>query len=393
MISYPSQIQHNRIQHFNKNIFRLGAGVFVLFFTFLTTSCLSPKLVEPAPSNTFVEKFAEKPKNIILMIGDGMGLAQISAAIYSKNHSLNFEAFKNIGFIKQHSYDNLITDSAAGATAFSCGVKTFNGAIGVDADTIPCKTILEEAEENGLATGMIVTSSIVHATPAAFIAHQKSRAFFEQIAMDFMDSDIDFFLGGGKKYFDRRACDDRDLYKELKQKGYYISDYFRKNLSRIKLNTQQNFGYFAADTQPLPVTRGRTYLSYASSLAANFLKQRSEKGFFLMIEGSQIDWAGHANEKELIVEEMIDFDKAIGEMLMFAKKHKDTLIIVTADHEAGGLAINPGSKFRRLKLEFTTKSHTGTMIPVFAFGPGADKFNGIYDNTEVYKKMKAAFGF
>ncbi|MEM9846474.1 MAG: alkaline phosphatase [Bacteroidota bacterium] len=333
------------------------------------------------------------PKNIIFMIGDGMGLTQVTAAIYSTKKKLNIESFPVIGFHKSHSYDNLKTDSAAGATAFACGVKTFNGAVGMTSDTVACKTILEEAETNGLATGMVVTAPITHATPAAFIAHQPLRVLFENIAADFMETEIDFFVGGGQRYFDYREFDDRDLVEELRKNNYVVGSHFNSELSSYKMNPDKNFAFFTANADPLPVTQGRTYLPYASKMAMNFLNLHSDKGFFLMVEGSQIDWAGHANEGKLLVSEMLDFDKAIGHALDFARADGETLVIVTADHETGGLAINEKSKMRRLKLAFTTNDHTSTLIPVFAYGPQAELFSGIYDNTEIYYKMMNAFQF
>lgn len=335
----------------------------------------------------------QKPKNIILMIGDGMGIAQITAGLYSNNNRLALEKFPVIGFHKTYSYDDLITDSAAGATAFSCGVKTFNGAIGINSDSTPCTTILEEAEQKGLATGMVVTSTIVHATPAVFIAHQNMRAFNEEIAADFLKTDIDLMIGGGKRYFDRRENDNRDLYEELLRKGYFVSDYSKAELSQLGLSAKQNFAYFTADTDPLPAEMGRDYLPYAVKQALPFLEQRSEKGFFLMVEGSQIDWAGHARKEGVLISEMLDFNRAVEAALDFARKKGNTLVIVTGDHETGGLSINEGSKMNKLKMVFTTNTHTATLIPVFAYGPSAQLFGGIYENTEIHKKMRQALGF
>lgn len=338
-------------------------------------------------------KLIKAPKNIILMIGDGMGLTQISAGMYRNGNRLNLEKFPIIGLHKSYASNNLITDSAAGATAFACGIKTYNGAIGVNPDTVAVKTILEEAEENGLKTGMVATSTIVHATPASFIAHQKLRKMYEEIAADFLKTDIDFFLGGGKKFFDRRD-DERNLYEELRAKNYFISDYFTEDLENIKMDYSKKFGYLTSDKDPLPVAQGRDYLIPAAEMAINYLdKVAVDTGFFLMIEGSQIDWGGHANESEYIITEMIEFDKTIGNVLEFAAKDGETLVIVTADHETGGYAINPGSSMDSIVPGFTSDYHTGTMIPVFAYGPGSELFGGIYENTAIYHKMKAAFGF
>ncbi|MEZ4989689.1 MAG: alkaline phosphatase [Saprospiraceae bacterium] len=345
----------------------------------------------PATPPVLLEKH---PKNVILMIGDGMGISQITAGMYYNGNRLNLEEFPVVGLHKPYSSSNLITDSAAGATAFASGIKTYNGAIGVSPDTSAVKTILEEAEEHGLATGLVATSTIVHATPAAFIGHVSSRNKMEEIAESFVETEIDLFIGGGKKYFSNRKKDKRDLLKELATKGYYISDYTKEPLTEIVLDYSKNLAYLTDEDSPKTEKQGRDFLKPAAQVATNFLSNRSrEKGFFLMIEGAQIDWGGHANNADYIISEMIDFDETIGAVLDFAKADKETLIVVTADHETGGFAINPGSTMEKIKSGFTTDYHTGTLIPVFAYGPGADLFSGIYENTEIYQRMKLAFGF
>jgi alkaline phosphatase len=337
---------------------------------------------------------SEMPKNIILFIGDGMGLSQISAALYSNSNRLNLEQFPFVGFHKPYSYDDLVTDSAAGATAFACGCKTFNGAIGLTKDSLPCKTILEEAEDSGMATGLIATSTIVHATPAAFVSHVVSREQYEEIALDMVNHEVDLLIGGGKKYFDRRDLDNRNLYTEFEKKNYYVSDYSYQEMGSLKFDPNKNLLYLTADKHPLNVAAGRDYLSYATRRSLEYLEKRAgDKGFFLMIEGSQIDWACHANDFKLAVKETLDLDRAIGEALLFAKSRGNTLILVTADHECGGMAINPGSKMNRVEGDFTTINHTASLIPVFAFGPQAKKFSGIYENTAINAKMRRALGF
>ena len=335
----------------------------------------------------------ERPKNIILMVGDGMGLTQITAGLYSNDNQLNLERFPAVGLHKSYSSDNLVTDSAAGATAFSAGRKTYNGAIGVDPDGKALYTILEEAEDQGLATGLVSTSTIVHATPASFIAHEKQRSFYEAIAADFLDTEIDLFIGGGKKYFDRRE-DNRNLLDELRENGYHVSSYFDKKLEAVTIDYTQNLAYLTADSDPLTYEQGRKYLKPASELACDFLDKRgANDGFFLMIEGAQIDWGGHANNTDYIITEMLDFDRAIGAVMDFAEADGNTLVIVTADHETGGFAINPGSTHDTIVGAFTSDYHTAALIPVFAYGPGAELFNGIYENTAIYHKMRQAYGF
>lgn len=364
----------------------------VLVLTLLLAGCATPA-PNPSPSNDLRPQ--QKAKNVILLIGDGMGLTQISAGMYMNNNRLELERMPVVGLHKSYASNNLVTDSAAGATAFACGIKTYNGAIAVDPDTNAVGTILEEAEQRGLASGLVTTSTIVHATPASFVTHVKQRRMYEEIAAGFLDTEVDFFIGGGKKFFDRREGDDRNIYAELEEKGYLVSDYFQKKLKRVKPDYTKNFAYFTADADPLPVLQGRDYLQPASKLAAEFLDQHDteNKGFFLMIEGAQIDWGGHANNSDYIVSEMIDFDGTIGAILDFAEKDGETLVIVTADHETGGYAINPGSKFGRIEPAFTSDYHTAALIPVFAYGPGSELFAGIYENTAIYTKMRRALGF
>lgn len=366
--------------------------IFVAFLLAGIAACNPrPEQVVTTPMEEI--KVARRPKNVILMIGDGMGLTQVSAALYSNGNKLSLEQFPYTGLHKSYSADDLITDSAAGATSFASGVKTYNAAIGVNKDSMAIGTILEEAEQKGMATGLVATSSITHATPASFIAHQKSRTMMEEIATDFLKTDIDLFIGGGKKYFDRREKDTRNLYQELEAKGYVVSDFIKQDLTAVKMDHSKPFAYFTADAEPVPVAQGRDYLAPASQMAVHFLDQRGDKGFFLMIEGSQIDWGGHANNSTYIITEALDFDKAIAAVLEFAKKDGETLVIVTADHETGGYAINTGSKMDSIVGAFTTDKHTAALIPVFAYGPGAELFSGIYENTAIYDKMRHALGF
>jgi len=316
-----------------------------------------------------------------------MGLPQITGAMYMNDNKIVFEEFKNIGFHKSASSDNLITDSAAGATAFASGVKTYNGAIGVNAKKQPVPTILEMAEKKGMATGIVAACSVTHATPGSFIAHVDTREKMEDIALGYLDTEVDLVIGGGLDYFARRK-DDRDLVEELRQKNYRVTDFFTQEIKDLDIRTDKNIFYFTANGEPLPVREGRDYLIPATYKAIGFLKDRSPAGFFLMIEGSQIDWGGHANDADYVVTELLEFDKVIQAALDFARKDKNTLVIVTGDHETGGFAVQPGSKLNDIQVAFTTKSHTAIMIPVFADGPGAELFRGVYENTEIFRKLK-----
>lgn len=329
-----------------------------------------------------------KPKNIILLIGDGMGLGQITAGMYANGNKTNLEKFPVIGLHKSHAGNKLITDSASAATSFACGVKTYNGAIGVDMDTVSVKNILEIASKRNYSSGLVASSTIVHATPASFFSHNKYRKNYEEIALDLIDSEVDFFVGGGFKYFERRA-DEKKLIEQMEENDFVIRNYIDTELDTLKLDYTKKFGYLSSDDDPIPQQSGRDYMPHASKLAIDYLDQVSGDGhFFLMIEGSQIDWGGHANDSKYIISEFIEFDEIIGQALDFAKKDGETLVIVTADHETGGYAIQSESTMDSLVTAFTSNYHTAVMIPVFAYGPGADKYAGIYDNTAIFDKMK-----
>jgi alkaline phosphatase len=337
---------------------------------------------------TFTHKFKSKePRNVILMIGDGMGVAQVFAGLTANGGHLFLDNFKHLGFAKTQSSDNYITDSAAAGTALSTGQKTYNGAIGVNTDKIAIKTILEMAEDKDLATGLVSTSAITHATPASFIAHQGSRGSYEDIAADFLKTDIDVFIGGGYKHFTQRA-DKRDLTRELKQKGYQVL----RNMDEIAKVKSGKLAGLTADEHNEVFPKRKMDLPISTETALNILDQ-NKKGFFIMIEGSQIDWGGHANNTIYVVNEMLDFDRAVGKALEFAAKDGETLIIVTADHETGGMAIVGGDmQTGKLKGAFPTGDHTAIMVPVFAYGPGAANFTGIMDNTDIPKEIMKLLG-
>ncbi len=331
----------------------------------------------------------EHPKNIIFLIGDGMGVSHIYAGMTANHGRLAIEQFKHIGFIKTYSSDNYVTGSASSGTAMSSGKKTKNGMLGMDPDTIALRSILEIAEEHGLASGLVSTSAITHATPASFIAHQPNRNMYEEIAADFLKTEIDVFIGGGRDHFMKRE-DGRDLTKELEERGYNVL-FDMDNISGI---TEGKLAGLTADGHNPRYSEGRGDMLPDATVTAMKILNNNKKGFFLMVEGSQIDWGGHANSTEYIVEEVIDFDHAIAKALEFAKTDGNTLVVVTADHECGGLGINGGS-FEDGTVEggYTTKGHTGVMVPVFAYGPGAKEFMGIYENTALFDKFLQAYDF
>ncbi len=377
------------------NLKKISLLSFLVCQIFLVENLAAQKL----KSISSKHKNNKRPKNIILMIGDGMGTAQIYAGLTAKKDNLNLKRCTHIGFSQTNSSDNYVTDSAAGATAFSIGQKTYNGAIGVDKDKKPQTTILETAEKKGLATGLVATCSITHATPASFIAHQPSRALDEDIAKDFLKTDVDVLIGGGKHFFNKRK-DSLNLLDVMKKNNYQIMNSF-EDLQKV---ANGKVAYLIEDKDNPKMSKfpkmseGRgEYLSISALKAIEILKnndKKNKKGFFLMVEGSQIDWGGHANDSDYIIKEMVDFDNCIGKVLDFAEKDGETLVIITADHETGGYALVGGDLQKgEVVGKFSTDYHTGVMVPVFAFGAGAEHFAGIYHNVEIYKKMMFLFGF
>lgn len=317
------------------------------------------------------------PKNVIFLIGDGMGLAQTYSGMVHNKAPLTIESFRHIGLVKTYSASHFTTDSGAGGTALATGVKTKNGMIGMNPDSIAVESILHLAEKNNLATGVVSACAVTHATPASYVAHQINRNMYEAIAADYLNVDIDVFIGGGKKYFSNRTSDDRDLISELKTKNYKVVE----SMSQLKsVQKGKVAGLLFEDHPPAMPERGN-FLPDATASALSLLKQ-NRKGFFLMVEGSQIDWAGHDNDAARIAKEVVDFDKAVKAAMDFAIKDGNTLVIVTADHETGAMSLLDGNlKAGEFKAAFSSGNHSGIPVPVYAFGPGAEEFTGFMQNT------------
>lgn len=333
------------------------------------------------------------PKNVILFVSDGTGLSQISSAYYFKDSEPNYSRFNNIGLINTSSSREDVTDSAAGATAFASGVKTYNGAVGVDNDSTKVATIVELVQDKSIKTGVVATSSIQHATPAAFYGHQVNRRMYEELTMDLSNSDINYFAGGGLRFFNKRK-DSLDLVDKMKDKGFYINT--EKLASIDDLKGTSKAGFILAETaMPKMLDNRGDFLPNATQLGIDYLN--NENGFFLMVEGSQIDWGGHANDADYTISELLDFDKTLGKALDFAEKDGNTLVVVVSDHETGGFTLAAKKKttedgreyedYSEVGARFSTGGHSATLIPVFAFGPGSEEFKGVYENNEIFHKI------
>lgn len=351
-------------------------------------------MLSACKQDTTTNKEDNTPKNVILLISDGAGLSQISSAFFFKENSPNYARFKHIGLMNTTSSREKVTDSAAGATAFACGVKTYNGAIGVADDSTDVENLVEIATLKNIKSGIIATSSITHATPASFFAHTLSRGSAEEIASGLVESDVNFFAGGGLQFFNNRK-DERKLLSELKEKNFSIDTTSLTDISKIQSSEKVAF-LLAKDAMP-PVAEGRgDFLANATELAIQFLS-KDNSNFFIMAEGSQVDWGGHANDEKYLVSELIDFDDTIGKALDYAEKDGNTLVIVTSDHETGGATLAPKAKiaedgtkyndYSEIELIFSTGGHSASLIPVFAYGPGSEEFAGVYENTDIFEKI------
>ena len=379
----------------------------------------------------------EKPSRVILFIGDGVGASYWTAARFA-SPELAVNRFRVMGLVDTRASNAWITDSAAGATAFAAGVRTYNGAIGVGPDGKPVETVLEVARDRGWATGLVATSSVTHATPAAFAAHVVSRAMQFDIARDLYASGVDVLLGGGWRWFHKDVRPDTLDFLGRMDEGYALVTN-AVELEKLDLDkTRRLVGLFAESHLP---EAGKRWPSLPDMTRAALQSlHQDDDGFFLMVEGSQPDWRGHDNAPlDLVVAEVLDFDRAIAVALDYQVRNPETLVLVTADHETGGLALGVArdstilaeaarsavstigtlnrsrtliaeaeveglestlewlrgtvaelrdaagerADSTHLRSNYTTLGHTPQMVPLFAMGPGADRFGGIIDNYRV----------
>ena len=335
------------------------------------------------------EEPKEEPKamNVIYMIGDGMSLPEIYATMLATGNDLAFSQFPYSGIVKTKSASNEITDSAAAGTALACGGKTRNGMIGVTPDSIPMRSVLDVLAENGKTTGIVVTCYATHATPAAFYAKVPSRKEYETIAEQMMDCDnLNLMIGGGRWHFNQRE-DGRNLLEEMTQKGWTVYD----TLANIDV-TNKKYAVLVEEEHLPEISERGDFLPRGVKTALETLED-SENGFFLMVEGSQIDFACHANDSAYMVDEVKDFSDAIQVAMDYAKTHDNTLLVVTADHETGGLTMkDPKGHYSDPGFNYSTSSHTCLPVMVFAYGPGAEQFTGWMENSDLKGKILNACG-
>lgn len=324
-----------------------------------------------------------KVKNVILMIGDGMSLMHMYSAWVANRGHLFLDNAQYVGLSKTYCLDKLITDSGAGGTALASGKKTKYHSVGVDGDGNPAKSLVEYAADNGLSSGVAVTCRLWDATPADFCCHIVDRDNEDGVMADYVNTKAQVVVGPGWSKMINRP-DGRDLFKELKEKGFQMP----RSLDEFdKVKDGKVFCVTDSFDTPLPAVRGN-YLERAALKAIDIL-DKNPNGFFLMIEGSQLDDYGHFNDIDLLMQETHDFDRTIGAIFDWAAKDGETLVVVTADHETGGLTLVDGDlQEGKIVCKFSTGGHSGVMVPIYAFGPGSENFSGIIENTDIANKIK-----
>ncbi len=333
--------------------------------------------------------FDDDVHNVILLIGDGMGFnhVELARAVVVADKGLWMEQLPVKGQLTTYAANKKVTDSAASGTAMACGIKTNNGMIGMDPKEVQYRSILELLSVDRWKTGLVATSQITHATPASFASHVKSRGNQKKIALQMLANRVDVMLGGGRKYWlpkeaDGIRNDGRNLLEKAQLDGYRVIELRDELLALEQLPALGLFGKDGLTTfNPEPM------LGEMCGKAIELLAAESKKraGFFLMVEGSQIDWAAHANDTNRVIRQTLLFDLAVREAIQFARRDKHTLVIVTADHETGGLKLKTSKRNNSIKAKWTSGGHTAVNVPIYAYGPGSQEFAGTIDNTDIAK--------
>lgn len=358
----------------------------------------------------------QKPQNVIYLIGDGMGFGAVSSLLLSMEEETGFEKAPVIGLSETCSANNYVTDSPAGGTALATGTRTCNGFLGVGPDSVQLESLLKKAQKMGKKTGIVVNTTLTEATPGAFYAGVTSRKESYKIAEQFTESGVDVAIGAGLSAFINRP-DSVDMTAVLIEKGYNVyldwksvletqSDKFVGILDMgdvHRRNKKSTTTASAAEGQEvclaaqLAATEGNAdttrfsepteYLHKACTKALSVLEKDAPQGFFLMVESAIIDGYGHNNDSEGMIEEMKELDQTLKTLIAYVDKHPNTLLVVTADHETGGTGVayksHEVNQPEGLHLNFSTKGHTGTVVPIFAYGAGAENFRGIFQNREL----------
>jgi len=346
------------------------------------TEYSSPESYRPYKPSYQSDGKATLVKNVILLIGDGMGLAQIQAALTANHGNLNLAGIRHIGFSLTKAANSGNTDSAAGATAIANGEKSNNRYVGADSLGKPLTNIPDTLIGFGIKSAIISSGDITDATPAAFYAHQPERNWSDKIARDFLNSKAEILIGPNRKSFLENT--DKELMAKIKGRGYeYLPDL--KSLEQAKPGKKL---VLVADSVTRPILKGRGDMLKTALEQTIRLLSADKKGFFIMAEGAQVDYGGHDNNLPYIVTELMDLDRTVGAAMKYADQDGQTLVIVTADHETGGLSLLAADQKKgKILGNFSTNDHTNIMVPVFAYGPQAELFTGMYQNKEIFHKI------
>lgn len=359
-------------------------------------------------------------KNVIYLIGDGMGFGAVTSLLLTEDSVTGFEQAPVIGLNETCSANNYVTDSPAGGTALATGVRTKNGYCGLDPEGNRLTTILHKAQAMGKKTGIVVNTTLTEATPAAFYAGVTSRRMTYEIAEQFTECGVDVAIGSGLDHFISRP-DSLDLTATLIDKGYDVylnwsavlntpSDKFIGILPMADVHRQESgrkeagaaaghevclaarLASASEDAGASDLSEPTVYLQKASAKALETLSRDNDNGYFLMIESALIDGYGHNNDSEGMIAEMKEFDALLRQLVAYVDQHPETLLVVTADHETGGTWLNytgyevGGSS--PVAMSYSTRGHSGVVVPIFAYGEGAEAFAGVMKNTDIPKKIE-----
>lgn len=334
----------------------------------------------------------DEVKNLIFMIGDGMGLSQISVLQIENEYAPTaFDRAQGVALAVTRSANNRVTDSAAAATALASGHKTNNGTLGQDPEGRPLESMMARAKAKGMAAGIVVTCYLQHATPGGFYAHVSNRGDEREITAQMLNANIDVLFGGGRRWLKEACAEGGTYFDAFARRGYVVAD----SLPQIEALDKGRVLCVAAEKHLPSAPQRGDFLPQATKKALELLEADaagSKKGFMLMVEGSQIDKAGHANDAGLLLAELRDFEQAVAVAMDFADRTPGTLVVVTADHETGGLTIPANKKDftlseNGLQYPFSTGGHTATMVPVFLYGTGAGEICGVMDNTALARRI------
>ena len=374
-----------------KNILKLG--VVLMVWGSLLPTMQAQEVAREAKLHTYVMENpydvpeikapkGKKVKNVVLMIGDGMSLMHVYSAWTANRGKLYLDNSQAVGLSKTYCADKLITDSGAGGTAIATGQKTKYHYVGVDPQGNELPSLITLSKAKGMSAGIAVTCRLWDATPADFCCHNVDRDDEFDLVADYVECGADYVVGGGAEKFENRP-DGRNIFQELEAKGYQVARSWEEAQA---LKDGKIFAVTDKRDTPVPAERGDRLAQ--SALKGMEIMDKNKKGFFMMIEGSQLDDYGHFNDLDLLMQETHDFDRTVGKVFEWAAKDGETLVVVTADHETGGLTLVDGDLQKgEIKCKFSTGSHSGVMVPVYAFGPGAEHFTGLYENTAIFDKI------